>query len=259
MKKTFFEIWEYRDMVTSLVKRTLRGRYKGSALGFLWTFLEPLLQLLVYTVLFTLILDQNIDKYYLFLFVALVPWLFFSNAVSGGSRCVLAQANLVTKIYFPREVLPIAHVTAGFVNMLLSFVVLFIVILISGVRLSLTGLLELPLVMLVEYFLALGITFIVSACTVYLRDLEYVLNIVVMLWQFLTPIMYDISRVPERFMGLYMLNPVTPIVLAYRDILYYGKPPALGTLLPCVAWGVCFLLAGLAIFGRLKRGFAEEL
>lgn len=259
MKKTFSEIWEYRDMVTSLIKRTLRGRYKGSVLGFFWTFLEPLLQLLVYTVLFSVIIDQKIDKYYLFLFVALIPWMFFSSSISGGAKCISNQSNLVTKLYFPREVLPIAHVSAAFVNMLLSFVVVFAVVLIARVPLNPLGLLELPVVMIVEYALALGLTMIISSCTVYFRDLEYIMSVVVMLWQFLTPIMYDISTVPEHLMSLYMLNPMTPVVMLYRDILYYGNAPSLSSLLPCALWGAAFLIIGFLVFGRLQKGFAEEL
>jgi len=113
------ELYNYRQMIYSLVKKDLRGRYKGSALGFLWTFVNPLLQLMVYTVVFSVILRTNIDKYYLHLFVALIPWIFFSSAIIGGSSSIIAQKDLIKKIYFPREVIPIAYVTSCFVNMLL--------------------------------------------------------------------------------------------------------------------------------------------
>ena len=113
--KNLKEIWDYREMIASLVRRDLRGRYKGSVLGFLWTFLNPLLQLVVYTVVFSVIMRAGIEDYYLFLFVALVPWTFFSTAVGGGAGCIVTQQNLVNKIYFPREVLPIATVTSAFV------------------------------------------------------------------------------------------------------------------------------------------------
>ena len=124
------EIYDYREMIWMLVRRDLRGRYKGSMLGFLWTFLNPLLQLMVYTVVFSFIMRAGIEKYYLFLFVALIPWMFMATSVQGGATCIIAQKSLVSKIYFPRQVLPIAHVTTCFVNMLLCFVVVFIV---SGV------------------------------------------------------------------------------------------------------------------------------
>ena len=263
--KLFREIYEYRQMIFGLVKRDLRGRYKGSVLGFLWTFLNPLLQLLVYTFLFSTILKSDIDKYYLHLFVALVPWMFFAASVQAGAGCVLNQSGMITKIYFPREVLPIAHVTSQFVNMLYTFVVVLAVVFLSGVWPGIGALLQLPIIMLIEYCLALGLTMIVSAVTVYFRDLEYIMGIVIMAWQFLCPVVYSIDLVENIAksypwaMQVYMLNPMTPIVLAFRDILYYGKPADLSTLwLAAVLAAIC-LVAGFAVFGKLKRRFAEEL
>ena len=117
------EIYNYREMLRSLVHRDLRGRYKGSVLGFMWTFINPLMQLLVYTILFSKIMRAGIDDYYLFLFVALIPWMFFASSLTGGSTTIRANQNLVTKIYFPREVLPLAVVTSNFINMLYCFVI----------------------------------------------------------------------------------------------------------------------------------------
>ena len=128
MIKDLKELYAYRQMIFSLVKKDLRGRYKGSVLGFMWTFINPLLQMGVYTLVFSIILRNDIDKYYLFLFVALVPWIFFSASLTGGADSVLASKDMLKKIYFPREVLPISYVTGAFVNMLLSFVVFFGVI-----------------------------------------------------------------------------------------------------------------------------------
>ena len=119
----FKELYQYREMIRSLIHRDLRGRYKGSVLGFLWTFINPLLQLGVYTIVFSSIMRMGIDDYYLFLFVALIPWMFCATSIVGGSTCILANQNLVTKIYFPREVLPLAIVTSNFINMLYCFVI----------------------------------------------------------------------------------------------------------------------------------------
>ena len=119
--KALKEIYDYREMIHSLVRKELRGRYKGSALGFLWTFINPLLQLLVYTLVFSVIMRAGIDQYYIFLFVALVPWMFFSSALTGGASCVITSQDMVKKIYFPREVLPIAYVNSSFVNIQKQF------------------------------------------------------------------------------------------------------------------------------------------
>ena len=259
MIATLKEIFEYKTMIWSLVHRDLRGRYKASVLGFLWTFIVPLAQLLVYTLVFSVILRSQIEKYYLYLFVALIPWNFFSNCLTGGVSCIIQQQSLVKKIYFPREVVPIAYVTGAFVNMLYCEIVVFAVCIFSGVHFSVLGLLCLPLVMAIEYILALGITLIISAVDVYFRDLEHILGILSMVWMFMTPIMYDINIVPQRLLPIFRLNPMTNVVVAYRDILYSGGVPELGTLGLAAAMGVVFLLVGLVVFGKLKRRFAEEM
>lgn len=245
-------------MVYNLVHKDLRGRYKGSVLGFLWTFINPLLQLVVYTMVFSVILRAGIEKYYLFLFVALIPWLFFSTCISYGCAVILNEKNLVAKIYFPRQVLPVAFVTSNFVNMLYSFVVVLAVVVFS-VKVSIPALCCLPIVMVVEYVLALGCTLLVSAVTVYFRDLQHILGIVMMAWQFLTPVMYPVDMVPENMLSLFYLNPMTTVISAYRDILYYGRVPEIETLLIPAALAAVLLVIGVLVFERLQKNFAEEL
>lgn len=257
--KTFKELYAYREMIFSLVRRDLKGRYKGSVLGFLWTFLNPLLQLVVYTLVFSVIMRNGIEDYYLYLFVALVPWIFFSTSVTGGSSSVWAQQDMVKKIYFPREVLPIEFVTSQFVNMLLSLLVVLVVLLVSGKGINPVAFLCLPVIMVVEYMLALGIALIVSAATVYLRDLEYLLSIITMAWQFLTPVMYSVDQVPAELMPIFMLNPMTPVIIAYRDILYYKEVPQLGTLVHAAVLGVGLMTIGFIVFRKLQRRFAEVM
>ena len=262
-KESFFqnikEIFSYREMINAFIRRDLRGRYKGSVLGFLWTFINPLLQLCVYSVVFSVILRVDRPKYYLFLFVALIPWIFFSSSVQGGSSCIIAYKDMVKKIYFPREVLPIATVTTNFVNMLFCFVVIFGVVIFSRTPLNPLALLCLIPVFLVEYILALGMAFLVSAVTVYLRDMEHILGIVLMAWQYLTPVLYDYEMVPEQFRLIFSLNPMTPVITAYRDILYYSKVPNLLTLVSALVMGIAVLIIGWFTFTKLKRRFAEEL
>lgn len=253
------ELYNYREMIYSLVRRELRGRYKGSVLGFLWTFINPLLQLLVYTMVFSVILRSDIEKYYIYLFVALIPWMFFSSSVNNGANSILSSPDMVKKIYFPREVLPIASVTTCFVNMLLTFLVVFTVLIVSGFGINFLALLYLPAIMIVEYLLCMGIALLTSAFTVYFRDLAYILGIVTMAWQFLTPVMYDIRIVPEKLLPVFYANPMTHVIIAYRDVLYYKQIPDLSTLTLAVIWGVGMLLIGCFTFRRLQKGFAEEL
>ena len=260
MIKTIREIWEYRTMIRSLVHKDLRGRYQASVLGFLWTFIVPLCQLLVYTVVFSVILKNGIEKFYLFLFVALIPWNFFSACLTGGSSCIQQQQSLVNKIYFPREVVPVAYVTGSFVNMLYCEVVVFAVCLVSGVQFNLLGLLCLPLVMVIEFILALGITMIMSAVNVYFRDLEHIMGILSMAWMFMTPIMYSLEeQVPAQYHTLFYINPMTSIVEAYRAIMYSGGVPRLDTLGIAAGMGIVFLVLGFLIFGKLKKRFSEVM
>lgn len=253
------ELYEYREMIKSLIHRDLRGRYKGSILGFLWTFINPVLQLIVYTIVFSNIMRMGIDNYYLFLFVVLIPWMFCATSVAGGATCILQNQSLVTKIYFPREVLPISVVTSNFINMLYCFIVVLAVVLIFGENINLMAWLYLPLIAIIEYILVLGLVFIFSSLTVYFRDLEHILGIITMAWQFLTPVMYSIDMVPQDFMSIFNLNPMTPIIIAYRDILYYGEIPHIDTLIQAIIFGFIFLVLGFMLFNKLKRGFAEEL
>ena len=257
------EMYEYREMIFSLVKKDLRGRYKGSVLGFMWTFINPLLQLLVFTLVFSIIMRANYEQYYLFLFVALVPWMFFGSSVQDGSTCIMRESNMVKKIYFPREVIPISTVTSAFINMILTFVVVFIVLLISGRGINLVALLYLPVVMIVEYILCLGIALIVSSITVYLRDLQYILGIFVMALQYLTPVMYGVDMVENSGAGywlvfLFNLNPMTPIIRIYRQIIYYGEVPELHSLILALIVGIVFIVIGEVMFKKLQKGFAEE-
>lgn len=252
------ELYEYRQMIFSLVKKDLRSRYKGSALGFLWTFLNPLLQLVVFTLVFSVIMDAGYEQYYLFLFVALVPWMFFASSVQDGASSILREKDMIKKIYFPREVMPIATVTSAFVNMLLTFIVVFAVLILTGRGINPVALLCLPIVMLVEYILCLGIAMIVSALTVYFRDLQYILGIFTMALQYLTPVMYGPERVPDWALPIFNLNPMTSIVTIYRDILYWKQVPDLSLLLSAFGLGVLFVVIGYVVFNRLQKGFAEN-
>lgn len=286
-KNVFKQIWDYRMMIKGLIHRDLRGRYKGSVLGFFWTFLNPLLQLLVYTLLFGVLLKSNIPDFYLYLFVGLIPWIFMSTCVSGGSGCILEQKSLVTKVRFPREVIPISYATTAFINMLYTFIVILIVVSVQmaintwghgniplnpeGNPFSFLPLLSLPLVFLIEYMLGLGMTFLVSTITVYLRDMQHILGIVTMLWCYCTPIMYSLDSIfgrlgetePEKlqlYKNIFLYaNPMTSIIDGYHNILYLGTWPYFQNLLVGLGYAVVFLIVGFLVFEKGKKRFAEEM
>lgn len=252
------ELYNYREMMFNLVKKDLRTRYKGSFLGFLWTFINPLLQLIIYTIVFSTIMRVDVEQFYIYLFVALIPWIFFTSAIQGGATSILTGKDLVKKIYFPRVIIPISVVNAAFMNMVFSMVVVFGAIILSGRGLS-QYIFLLPIIMILEYLLALGLALIFSALNVFFRDLEHILGIVIMGWFYLTPIVYTLDMVPEQYTRLFYLNPMTNIIMAYRDILYYKKIPEFGTLGGIFLWSIGVIVIGYIIFQKLQRYFVEEL
>jgi len=256
MIQPFRELYDYREMFKNLVKRDLRTRYKGSALGFLWTFVNPLLQLVVFSVVFSSIMRMNVEKYPMFLFVALLPWIFFSSSSQSGTGLIMAHANLVKKVYFPRAILPLATTAAAMINLLLSFSIAFLALLLFRMPLTIS-LLALPLVMLVQFVFTLGFVLVLSALNVYFRDIEHLWANVILAWFYLTPIVYPLDMVPAKFISLFFLNPMTIFTLAYRDILYRGIFPNFVILGNMAILSILILIFGYLVFRRLERGFAE--
>lgn len=259
MLQRITDILEYRDMIFNLVRRELRGKYKGSVLGFLWTYLNPLCQVIIYSAVFSVVFKVKIEKFYLYLIVGMMPWTFFSTSVQGGANCIRAQADMVKKIYFPREVIPISFTTSTFVNMLFSFIITFLAIAMARWGFYFRALWYLPLVMIIEYILVLGLLLIVSSVTVYFRDLEHIMSVLMMAWIYLTPIMYDVSYIPGELRYIFFMNPMTPIICAYHDILYYKRIPDMHYLIQSGAVAIAILIIGFLVFARLDRGFAEEM
>ncbi len=259
MKTHLKEIFEYRDMVNSLVRRDLRGKYKGSVLGFLWTFINPLCQIVVYTIVFSIIIRSELEQFYVYMITGMVPWLFFDMALRQGTGCVRYQGEMVKKIYFPREILQIACVTSNCINMLFCFVIVFLVIAVSGVGICMAALVWLPLVMGIEYLLALGFSLLVAAGTVYLKDLEHIVTVFLMAWIYLTPIMYPINIIPENILWIFHVNPMTAVIGAYHTILYWKTAPDLSELLYAFLFGIVLVIIGEAVFVKLSDNFAEEL
>jgi lipopolysaccharide transport system permease protein len=257
--ESIIEIWAYRQMIVRFVRKELRTRYKASVLGFLWTFLNPLLQLLVYTFVFSVIMQNPVQNYSMFLFVALVPFIFLTSSLQSGTMCVISSKNIVEKICFPRIVLPIATTCSSLMNMLYTMIIVFASLIITGIGIGPT-VLFLPVIMLIEFVFVLGLTFIVASLNVYFRDVEQIVNIITLLWQFLTPVMYgdDIIKSPI-IKQIFNINPMTSIINIYRSILYYKTIPDFSTIGTTLIFAFASLIIGYFLFQKLQRGFAEEL
>lgn len=254
----FKEIYNYRELLKTNIKKEIRGKYKGSWLGVLWTFLNPLLMLAVYAFVFPYILRVNVDNYTIFMIVALIPWNFFTTAIQSGTGSVVANGNILKKVYFPREIIPISITTSQLVNFLITCIIMAIFIIFSGVGFSVHVLLF-PLLVLIQYILILGLTFILSALTVFVRDIDHFVSVILMLGFYATPIVYQGEMLPKKFQIFLKLNPMAQLVEAYRSILYYHRMPDMTML---VIWGlgsVALLVVGYLIFKKLEKSFVEEL
>ena len=253
------EIYEYRDMIIGLVQRDLRGRYKGSFLGFFWNFVNPLCQILVYYVVFSKVFRNGIENFHIYLMCGMFPWNFFSESLVQGSGAIVSQGDMTKKIYFPREVLPISTVTSRFINLLLTFVIIFGVILLSGTGINIIALLYLPIVLVIEYVITLGITLLLSALDVYYRDMEYIASVLMMAFIWMSPIMYEMEMSDDLIWKIIRINPMTVIIDAYHQILYYKQIPNMNSLGIIALGSISLVIVAEICFRKLEKKFAEEL
>lgn len=254
----FQKIYKYRELLKTNVKKEIRGRYKNSFLGILWSFLNPLLQLAVYSVIFGALLAGGDKTYHIYICVALIPWTYFTTTISQAAFTIIGNGDIIKKVYFPREILPISVVTSGAVNFLISTIIILAFVLGAGLGLTKYIILY-PFVLLIQYILLLGISFIVSSITVYFRDLEHIIGVVLMAAFYATPIVYRLSDLPANLQVIMQLNPMTHLINAYRDIFYYHQMPDMKILLILLGISVILTVIGYFIFKKLQKGFAEEL
>jgi ABC-type polysaccharide/polyol phosphate export permease len=260
------QLLRYRALVQSLVARDLKARYRGSVLGFLWSFVNPLLQLLIYTFVFTVVLrdvrGSDFEPFALFMFCGILPWTWFSSSLLESSHVLISGGNLIRKVLFPAEVLPIVAVFAGMAHFFLGLPILaaFFVYYRGQVPLHAPDLLWLPVIVLTQLALTLGLALIASALTVHFRDLRDLLANVLTLWFFATPIVYPLSIVSEDARRLLYLNPMTHLVVAYQEVLFIGGPfTAWPRLIAVGAGSLVVLVAGYLVFDRLRDTLAEEV
>jgi len=244
-------------------------RYKNSALGFLWSLLNPLAMMMVLTLVFTYMMPSNtIDRFPVFVLCAILPWNFFRDSVMGSIPSIVNNSSLIKKVYFPREVLPLSLTLSNLVNFLLALVVLFAMIVVFRVRLTIWALL-LPLVIFTQLLFTLGLAFMLSTADVFYRDTGMIMDAVMLAWFFLTPILYPIDILPKHWPVLgfgvnihrlsYILNPMASLISTYQVILYHGARPALDFFLRTLVTSLLTLFIGYLIFTRYSRVFAEEV
>ena len=257
-------LFRYRGLIQTLVVRDLKARYRGSVLGFFWSFFNPLLLLLIYSFVFTQILvgahDPEMEPYALFMFCGILPWTWFSSSVLESSNTLIAGGNLIKKVMFPAEVLPIVTVLANMVHFFLGLPVLAGFLIYYHRHVDPLELLWFPVIVLVQLIFTIGLALFLSALTVHFRDLKDLLGNVVQLWFFATPIIYPMHLAPAGMAWMLNLNPMTHIMRSYQQVLFFEGP--LGhqkALVGVGALSILLFLAGYFVFDRLRDSFAEEV
>ena len=254
------DLVEHRDLLSLLISKELKIKYKGTALGFMWSLLNPLLMMLVYTAIFSVIARFPIPQYPIYLLSGLLPWTAFAGAVTAATLSIILNGHLVRRVKFPNHFLPITSVAASLVNLIPSLGVLVIFVLAFRRPLG-WPLLALPLLLLMQAVFTAGIAMILSAITVYFRDLEHLIGILVTVWFFGTPIIYPLAtfRGHQVLGTLLLMNPMTWLISGYQAIWYYDRWPEAWQLLALAGVGLALWMVGTLVFGRLQRRFAEEV
>lgn len=248
------ELWQYRELLWILSWREIQVRYRQMALGPLWILIGPLVKMVIFSLIFGRLAKLPSDglPYPIFTYTALLPWDYFSGAASASVRSLLSYVNLISKVYFPRLIVPISAVLSGLVDLLISFLVLLGMMIYYGFMPSL-ALLLLPLYLLLAAATALGVGLWSAALTVRFRDLQLVVSYGLSAWMYATPVAYSASLIPERWLLLYQLNPMYWVIEGFRwALLGKGQPPQLFMLAP-VGFVLFLLLSGAFVFRRAER------
>jgi lipopolysaccharide transport system permease protein len=256
----FRDIYRYREAVRNLVARDLKVRYSNSVLGIVWSLFSPLLMTLVYYVVFTYLVPNGIQKFPVYIMVGLMPWTYFTSSLIGATLAVSGNGHLINRVYFPREVLPLASLLSNAVNFLISLVLLFVFIAVFQIPLGLS-LIWLPVIVLIQTAFSFGLGLLLAALNVYFRDTQQLVDVGILAWFFVTPIIYSIDLIHSSTLKLLLqiVNPMAGLVIAYRHVLYSGDWPQLGLLAITALEAILILVIGAFVFRRLSPAFAEEV
>ena len=249
---------QYKDLLWSWTKRTISARYQQSILGGLWIIAQPLSTVFVFSIIFTYFvpIDTGDIPYPVFSYIAIIPWTFFATSISDMTTSLVANISLVTKIYFPREVLPISAMLARGLDFTVGFGIFFIVMLIFRAFNPTTSWLLLPLIVFIQILLILGFGLLASAMNVFFRDVQSILTLIIQLWFYASPIIYPVSMVPKNLLPYYYINPMAGVLESYRAILLYGTIPG-NYVLISAGISVGLFILGYSVFKRAEPKFAD--
>ena len=251
------ELWAYRELLSVLTMRDIKVRYKQTVLGAGWAIIRPVLTMVIFSVVFGQLAKMPSDgyPYPVFVYAALLPWTFFAAAISTSGQSLIGSSNLVSKVYFPRLIIPLSSVGAGLIDLLISTGILLLLMLWYGVGWT-WHLLAVPLLLMAVVFAALGVGTLLSALTVSYRDFTHLTPFLVQIWMYVTPVIFPVTLVPERWQWLLYLNPMTGLVEGFRSA-FLGKPFDLVGLGISCAITIALLIAGVMYFEKVERRFAD--
>jgi lipopolysaccharide transport system permease protein len=251
-------LWDYRELIGNLVVSDLKIKYADSMLGFAWSLLNPLIMMVILYLVFSNIYKSTQENFVIYLLIGILSWRFFSSVTASSLEAIVKRESLVKKIYIPREILTLSVVISGLISSFLEFLVLLPLLIALGVGIYPTVLLF-PAIQLLFFLVIYGLSLILSSLYVYFRDLNQIWGVAIQLGFFLCPIVYPLSLVPAQYQAYYLLNPVTRIMVMYRDIFLSGTVPEPSDFLVVLAFVALLLIAGTLVFNRLSRRFAEEV
>ena len=248
----------YLDVITVLAQKDFKIRYRNSVLGFLWSLLNPLAYMVILTLVFSVLLRVNIPNYAPWFLIGILVWRFFTMGTSQGLWCILGNPSLVSKVYMPRYLIVLSNNLANFLGSSLEFLALFPLLVVLGVKLTWYAFL-LPAILIPEFLLIFGLSLSLSSLNVKYRDFYQLWDIALQLGFFLSPLVYDVSLIPDRYRTLYLLNPVTALMVFARDVLLLNQLPTTFDVAVIISGVALFLAIGLLIFHRREGRLAEEL
>ncbi len=256
--KHFKELNIFRELLFALTLREIKVRYKETIFGVGWAIIQPLSLMIVFTIIFSIFLKVETDgiPYPLFAYSGLLPWTFFTTSFSLGSLSVINNGNLVTKVYFPREILPLSHLGAALVDFLIATLIFIVLIFIYKIPITINFLLVIPLIGLLVLFTAAIVMFF-STLVVLWRDIKFIIPLLVQVWIFATPVIYPASKVPDKIRVFYTLDPIVPIINGFRSVTVLGKPPEIHEIATAIIVSTIFFIVSYLFFKSKERIFAD--
>ena len=254
MKHLWNFIKQHKFLLSQLVSRDFKTRYKRSVFGMLWSMLNPLLMMCIQYLIFSNLFRFQIENYATYLLIGTVTFNFFSEASQTALNSIVESASLITKVKLPICIFPISKIFSAGINLGFSTLALYVIIFIQGIPLNLSHLL-IPVLYIMLAFFALGMGLILSALMVFFRDMQFIYNVLIMLWTYLTPLFYSVDIVPKKFLPIYNLNPMLHYVTFFRTLVLEASVPGILEFIWCLGYAVLFMLIGILIYKKTKKNF----